>query len=34
MPDARPAQDYQALLEAYLRQLGLEAFLQSYQSYS
>jgi DNA replication protein DnaC len=27
-------QDYHALLEAYLRQLGLEAFLQSYQSYA
>ena len=34
MPEARPAQDYQALLEAYLRQLGLDAFLQSYQSYA
>lgn len=34
MSSAGPAQDYQALLEAYLRQLGLDAFLQSYQSYA
>ena len=27
-------QDYHALLKAYLGQLGLEAFLQSYQSYT
>ncbi|HZU01166.1 MAG TPA: IS21-like element helper ATPase IstB [Ktedonobacteraceae bacterium] len=27
-------QDYHALLEAYLRQLGLQAFLQSYPSYA
>jgi DNA replication protein DnaC len=34
MSSAGSAQDHRALLEAYLRQLGLDAFLQSYQSYA
>lgn len=34
MSSAGSTQDYQALLEAYLRQLGLDAFLQAYQSYA